>query len=314
METKTQAAEKSGPKSYIPSADLDMGEEKWIDVDGIRTRYFDQGEGERIVFFHGGHLGSASGASTARIWELNTSVLKGHRNVIAVDKFGQGWTDIPKRDEDYTMHAVVQHAIGFLEKLGKAPYHVVGHSRGGYVVTRLSLERPDLVSTCTVVSSGSVSPGPGRGHIVHANPPLPLLSRESQRWIYERYSYNPQIITEALLDETVAASKLEKTAVAVRKMNAERLVRRQFLPGLARQRTETHRWLLERGMPCPTLITWGLNDPTAPLDNGRLLMEMFMRKQRKTEIHCFNRAGHFVYREHPAAFSRTLDGFVSTYA
>ena len=309
----TEAATMAGSRSYI-ATDLDMGEPKWIDVDGIKTRYFDQGEGERIVFFHGGHLGSASGASTARIWELNTAVLKDHRNVIAVDKLGQGWTDNPKRDEDYTMHATVQHAIGFLDRLGKGPYHVVGHSRGGYVVARLSLERPDLVKTCTVVSSGTLSPGAGRGHIVHANPPLPLLSRESQRWVYERYSYHPRVVTEAWLDETVAAAQLEKTAIAVRKMNAEGLLKKQFLPGLARQRSECHRWLLERGMPCPTLITWGLNDPTAASDNGRMLIEMFMRKQRKTEVHAFNQAGHFVYREQAAAFTRTLDGFVTAYA
>jgi 2-hydroxy-6-oxo-6-(2'-carboxyphenyl)-hexa-2,4-dienoate hydrolase len=39
-------------------------------------------------------------------------------HVFAVDKIGQGFTDNPKRDEDYTMAAVVQHAYGFLRTLG----------------------------------------------------------------------------------------------------------------------------------------------------------------------------------------------------
>ncbi len=63
-------------------------------------------------------------------------MLKAWHNVIAFDKLGQGYTDNPKSDADYTMHAIVQHAIAFLDKLGKKPYHLVGHSRGGYVVTR----------------------------------------------------------------------------------------------------------------------------------------------------------------------------------
>ena len=32
-------------RSYHPTSG-DMGPEKWLDVDGIRTRYFDEGEGE----------------------------------------------------------------------------------------------------------------------------------------------------------------------------------------------------------------------------------------------------------------------------
>jgi pimeloyl-ACP methyl ester carboxylesterase len=35
-----------------------------------------------------------------------------------------------------------------------------------------------------------------------------------------------------------------------------------------------------------------------------------MRHQRQTELRVFNRSGHFVYREHPAAFNRMLDAWV----
>ena len=129
---------------YRPSS-LDMGPEKWIDVGGIRTRYFDQGAGERIVFVHGVQMGSTDGSSNARSWELNFVPLAPAHNVISLDRLGQGYTDNPKSDADYTMHASVQHVIAFLDRLGKKPYHLVGHSRGGYIVTRITLERPDLV-------------------------------------------------------------------------------------------------------------------------------------------------------------------------
>lgn len=299
--------------AFAPSSQ-DMGEEKWIDVDGIRTRYFDQGTGEPIVMIHGAQMGAPDGASSAKTWQLNHPVLSRHHNAIAFDKLGQGYTDNPKRDADYTMHAIVQHAIGFLDVLGKKPYHLVGHSRGGYIVTRIAMERPDLAKTVVCVSSGTLSPGPTRTHLVHKDPPLPRLSRESIRWYCERYSFNPRIVTEDWLDGSVAIATQEKNRIAVAKMNKEGLSRKQFIPALARQKAEVHRWLLEKGMHCPTLVAWGYNDPAAEFEAGLQLIEMFMKHQRRTEVRVFNRSGHFVMREHPAAFNRMLDTWVRQHA
>lgn len=291
-----------------------MGIERFVDVDGIRTRYFDEGDGPPILFLHGGNFGSPGGASTARIWEPVFLSLSSQFNTISMDRLGQGYTDNPKRDEDYTMDAVVQHVAAFVRKLGKGPCHLVGHSRGGYIVARLALEHPDVARTITIVSSGTLSPGIIRNHIQLAHPPRPLLTRESQRWVYERYSYNHTIVTEDWLDETVAVAQTEKNAEAVRKMAVEGLDKTLFSPELARQRMESQRWIMERGIPCPTMVAWGWNDPTADPVNGRLLIEMLMQKQPQTEVRYFNRAGHFVFREHPRAFALMLKHYVAQHA
>lgn len=303
------ATESLPAMNYRP-ASADMGPEKWIDVDGIRTRYFDQGAGERVVFIHGVQMGSTDGSSNARSWNLNFPVLAAAHNCISLDRLGQGYTDNPKTDFDYTMHASVQHVIAFLDKLGKKPYHLVGHSRGGYIVTRITLERPDLVKSCICVSSGTLSPGVTRTHVMVRNRPQPECTRESVRWYLERYSYNPNIVTEEWIDESMRIGLTEKNKFAVSRMLEGGLQRRQFAPRLLEQRTETHRWLIERGMPCPTLVTWGYNDPGADFEAGLQLIELFMRHQRKTEVRIFNRSGHFVYREYPASFNRLIDGWV----
>ena len=44
---------------------MDFSQAKFVDIDGINTRYFDQGEGETIVLFHGGNFGSLDGDSAA---------------------------------------------------------------------------------------------------------------------------------------------------------------------------------------------------------------------------------------------------------
>jgi pimeloyl-ACP methyl ester carboxylesterase len=300
-------------KNYRP-ASLDMGDEKWMDVDGIRTRYFDKGEGERIVFIHGVQMGTTDGSSNARSWELNFSVLSQAHNCISLDRMGQGYTDNPKTDDDYTMHASVQHIIRFLDKLGKKPYHLVGHSRGGYIVTRITMERPDLVKTSTCVSSGTLSPGITRTHVMVRNRPQPEWTRESIRWYLERYSYNPSIVTEEWIDESLKIGLLPKSQFAASRMYEGGLLRKQFAPKLLAQRTEVHRWLIEKGMPCGTLVVWGYQDPGADFEAGQQLIELFMKNQRDTEVRIFNRSGHFVYREHPAAFNRMLDGWVRSHS
>jgi pimeloyl-ACP methyl ester carboxylesterase len=95
-----------------------MRGERFVDVDGIRTRYFDKGSGEILVLFHGSHLGTNDACESALDWELNYDSLAEWFRVIAVDKLGQGHTDNPKRDEDYTMAATVRHAYQFLQALG----------------------------------------------------------------------------------------------------------------------------------------------------------------------------------------------------
>ena len=81
MATKTKAkgATTTANANYVPVS-LGMGEEKWIDIDGYRTRYFDAGKGERIVFVHGVQMGSTDGSSSARTWELNFPVLAAHHD------------------------------------------------------------------------------------------------------------------------------------------------------------------------------------------------------------------------------------------
>jgi len=287
-----------------------MTGEKFIDVDGIRTRYFEAGTGPVVVLFHGGHFGSHDAADCAEDWSLNFDGLAEWFHVYAVDKIGQGFTDNPKRDEDYTMAMVVQHAFGFLKALGLRKVHPVGHSRGAYLVARLVLEHPELFDSCILVDTNTLAPGISKNETVMANPPQPRLSRESQRWVLQKYSYGFEQITEEWLDVMMRVAALPKYQEAVRKMEEVGLRTTRFLPHLARQKDETLGIIRDRGFGMPTLLAWAYNDPTATVDQGHALFDLIARSTPDSRMYIFNRAGHFSYREHPAEFNDMLRGFI----
>ncbi len=287
-----------------------MKGEKFIDVDGIRTRYFDQGRGPVVVLFHGGHFGSQDCADCAEDWSLNFDGLAQWFHVFAVDKIGQGHTDNPQSDQDYTMAAVVRHAYGFLKALGLRNVHPVGHSRGAYLVARLTLEHPELFKSCILVDTNTLAPGISKNETVMANPPLPRLSRESQRWVLQKYSFGFEHITEEWLDAVMRVAELPKYLAAVNQMEAIGLRVTRFLPHLARQKDETLGWIRDRGFGMPTLLIWGYNDPTATLDQGHALFDLIARSTPDSRMQIFNHAGHFTYREHPAEFNDLLRTFI----
>ena len=287
-----------------------MTEPKFIDVDGICTRYFDKGSGEVLLLVHGSHFGTPDACESALDWEFNFEAFARSFHVIAMDKFGQGYTGNPKTDADYTMAATVNHAARLIETLGLKNVHVIGHSRGGYVVARLTLDHPELVRSCVIIDSGTLAPGPSKTEYIMKEAPKPRLSRESQRWCIEHYSFRPDHITQTWLDEAENIAKSAKYQETVRKMEDEGLKKKQFLTHLAVHKEETLNWIIQGKLTQPTLLIWGYNDPTAELKRGQMLFELIADVSPKSEMHIINQAGHFCYREQPETFNQVIKGFV----
>jgi 2-hydroxy-6-oxonona-2,4-dienedioate hydrolase len=291
-----------------------MGE-KFVDVDGIRTRYYEAGQGEPLLLFHGGHFGASDNVDLADNWGLNWPGFSQHFHVFAMDKLGQGFTDNPKRDEDYSMQAVVRHAADFIRAMGLDRYHLVGHSRGGYLVTRLTLENQAQVRTLTIVDSSTTAPGENikRGPLL-AGAPKPLLSRESIAWVTAAFSDSAAHVTDDWLDVRERVAKLPKTAEAIAKMSEQDggagLSREVFLPGIEKQKAETLEWIKDGNLKVPTLLVWGKNDPSALLAGGVELFDIVSGSTAGAQMHIFNHAGHYSYREHPNDFVEVVSSFI----
>ena len=132
-----------------------MREGKYISVDGVRTHYFEAGEGNRgrqptILLLHSAEYGGAAEFS----WEFNLQALGRHYHVLAPDHLGFGLT-AKIFDFDGQFDRRVWHIRRFIEVMGAGPVHVMGSSMsGGLSLTVAARQEPDWPLLSVVCCSG----------------------------------------------------------------------------------------------------------------------------------------------------------------
>lgn len=283
------------------SLDVDA---RWIEVSGLKTRYFEAGHGSPVVLITGGHFGNPTATSTVETWEHNfLPIAKAHR-VIAIEKVGQGQTDNPP-DDDYSMQRVAAHLAAFLDAMELDGVHVVGQSAGALPAVALVRERPSLVRSCTIINSSTLSPGVGMTEVNLAGCPHPPYTRESQRWVMERSAFDPTTVTDNFVEsgyEVMCSQKYREAVVKMQGGAKEDI----FVPRLAELKADLLGWMSRGGLGRPIQVIWGANDRTASIDRGIELFDMLARHERRCFMHIFNAAGHHPYREHPGHFNEIM--------
>jgi pimeloyl-ACP methyl ester carboxylesterase len=107
--------------------------------------YEEYGHGAPLLLVHG--LGSST-----LDWEEQTSVLASHYRVIAIDLRGHGRSDKPV--QHYSMVGFAEDVAALIEHLQLGSVHLVGISMGGMIGFQLGVDRPELLSSLTIVNSG----------------------------------------------------------------------------------------------------------------------------------------------------------------
>ncbi|MBI2361624.1 MAG: alpha/beta hydrolase [Deltaproteobacteria bacterium] len=286
-----------------------MRDPKFIDVDGIKTRYFEAGKGEPLVFIHGGHFGSYYNAYH---WNLNFDDLSSHFHVYALDKIGQGHTDNPKSDAGYTMTNTIEHVCQFVRVAGIQRAVLMGHSRGALPAARIACDHPELVKAVVLVDTNTLAADhPSTPTNFYAkldeNPP-PAPNEEFVRREPEANSYSKAHITRDFVEQMLSIARLPKIQEARTRM--EHLLQRQFVPDAKKKKYETLDMIRDGRLKAPTLVLWGLNDPSAPVILGHQLFQHVAYAVPRAQFHVFNRAGHYVFREHARELDRVIVDFV----
>lgn len=322
---KTAASAAQTPQ---PGTIKAMGPEKFIDVGGIRTRYFEGGTGTPLVMIHGGQWPATSSADS---WAPIFGKLTQRFHVYAFDKLGMGFTDNPKTDADWSIDGIIRHAYGFIKAVGVERCVMLGHSRGALPAARITVDHPELVSHFVCLDTNALAPDDPTA-AERSDPPadrkVPTKEDIRKGEMNSRMSFLKNFVTDEYIDAVYRIAQLPKIAEADVKFRQARDKWVSEHPDevkanpklahntgaqawwLAKTKDETLAKIAAGGLKAPTVIIWGYNDVFAPFTLGLKVMEMVSKVVERSELHTINRSGHFVASEHPDEVNRIVNGFV----
>ncbi|MEE6261598.1 alpha/beta fold hydrolase [Plantactinospora sonchi] len=193
------------------------------------------------------HGSGFSGSS----WSPMVPALASHRHVIRVDLPGCGKSPPAP---SYAVSAQAGRVAAVLDDLGLRQVPVAGHSSGGYVATALAEERPELVGSLALISTGpsgeALLPQPALLRVLLAPPFGPLL------WARR---------TDAMIRRGISLTCVRPVEIPDDLVADVRRITYRAMRGVLRANTG---YLAERSVPerlaaldVPVLVIFGAADP-----------------------------------------------------
>jgi haloalkane dehalogenase len=119
----------------------------YLDQDGLRLHYLDEGVGDPVLCLHGEPTWSF-------LYRKMVPVLAGVSRVIAPDYFGFGRSDKPTDAAWYTFDRHYGSVIRLVEELDLHGLTVVVQDWGGPIGLRLAVEHPERVERLVILNTG----------------------------------------------------------------------------------------------------------------------------------------------------------------
>jgi len=250
-------------------------------------------EAAPVVLIHGSGFSGAS-------WSRMVPALAGRHHVVRVDLPGCGQSPPAS---SYDVPAQANRVAAVLDDLGLRRVAVVGHSSGGYVATALGEQRPDLLASLALISTGpspdALLPQPPVLRMLLAPPLGPLLwSRRSDAMI--RKAIGATCARAVDVPDALVADLLRttyRTTRAILRCNTAYITERSVPERLAAL----------ADVEIPVLVIFGAADPRWDPASARRYEAV-----PTARVELLPGVGHVPMLEAPAATGRLLLAFAAT--
>lgn len=271
-------------------------ESRFVDVDGVRVHYRDEGTGPAVLLLHG-TLGDLSD------WDEWALELKKQYRVIRLDLPGFGLSgDIANGNYSVgRMHALID---GLMDHLEQEQFAIVSISYGGIVAFRYAATRTDRITAMVLMNSAGIESGRS---IPEAEPKRDLQPRTT--------IFNNPIVTRADVVEFYNAyinDPNKRTPELIqRKLDMLNIVGRDEVSKLALG-------LYERGNPqrvlahvrAPSLVMWGEGNYALSTKTASAFVDA-LKNACLVELVTFVEGGHYINVERPQETVLAANAFLT---
>lgn len=281
----------------LPLAELidryELPDSQYVDVDGVRVHYVDQGSGSPVVILHASFL-------SLRSWDAAAKSLTKQFRVIRLDLSGAGLTAADPTGR-YGVDRNIELAQGVMAELGLQTVALVGTSSGGISAFRMAARFPEQVTRLVLINSAGMPR-------TAATNPMRARSGPVSRWIQSRLrsrEFWEESMGENFAPPYAPSAELVQRTYDMNRRAGGREISRLYLANFS---TGDPQSVLSR-VTAPTLVLWGLENRTVM----HLEADVFAQwlSAAPTMVKKYPGLGHYPYVEEPELISADIAEFLS---
>ena len=266
---------------------------RFLNVDGVRIHYRDEGSGPPLVLVHANFASLLS-------WDESVASLKATHRVLRFDMTGHGLTG-PDPSGDYSLERTVELTSRFVDALQLKRFSIGGTSLGGTVALHYTAAHPERIERLILLSPGSLE---GRSMqregrtvpewadiLTYIAPPRALA-----RFMLTSRFGDPSRVDDKLIDQWYEMWMREGQRPAI----------------LARLRSYSSADIgkVTAAISVPTLILWGEENPQAPVEQAEELRTMLGSAPGVTIV-TYPGIGHMAAEEAGTLVARDIQNWLA---
>jgi haloalkane dehalogenase len=271
-------------------------EPHYLDQDGLRMHYVDEGDGRPVLLLHGEPTWSY-------LYRKVIPPLVAERRVVAPDYFGFGRSDKPVERNWYTYDRHYESIERLVEELYLRALTIVVHDWGGPIGFRLAVTHPDRVERLVVLNTGIGTGAPSETW---------LRFREMVRRVGAELSAGRMVAAGCVRELSAEAAAAYDAPFATTEAKAGMLAFPELVPtepdhpsaaAMLAARDSLHRW--EKA----TLVLFGDSDPIFPPEAAERMARLI---EGAGPAETVARAGHFLQEDAGEEIGERIAGWLKT--